>query len=80
MPCILNLLGAQNLKPSDDGSKDSDNDNKFYTFAEELDSNWCDLIVYDNTFSSLDFYHYLLLTEKTFLKTLVCKQGHMHNQ
>ena len=28
-------------------SEDSNNDNKFNDFAEELGSNWYDLIVYD---------------------------------
>ena len=41
---MLNLLRAQNLKPHDDESKDSDDDDEFDTFAEEQQSNWNDLI------------------------------------
>ena len=43
----LDLLRAQNLKAHDDESKNSDDDDKFHTFAEELDRNWNDLIAYD---------------------------------
>ena len=41
---------AQNLKPHDDENEGSDNDSKFDAFAEELDSNWYDLIAYGKTY------------------------------
>ena len=41
-PCTfhgLNLSHAQNLKPHDDKSEDSDDDSEFDALAEEVDSN-----------------------------------------
>ena len=65
MPHELNLSHTQNLKPHDDESNDRDYDSKFGAFAEELNSNWYNLIAYDKTFNCLEFYQYLLLIEKT---------------
>ena len=47
MSHALNLLCAQDIKPHNNESEGSDNDNEFDAFAEELGSNWDDLIVYD---------------------------------
>ena len=44
---MLNLLYKQNLKPHDDESEDNNGDSEFDAFAEELDSNSDDLILYD---------------------------------
>ena len=38
---------AQNLKPYDDESENSDDNSKFDVFAEELDNKCYDLIAYD---------------------------------
>ena len=46
MSHALDLSHAQNVKPHDDESKDSDDDSKFDAFAEELDNNWDNLIAY----------------------------------
>ena len=43
----LNLSHAQNLKPCNDESEESNGNSKFDAFAEELDSNQDDLIAYD---------------------------------
>ena len=42
----LNLSRMQNLKAHNDDSEGSNDDSKFYTFAEEVDSNWDNLIGY----------------------------------
>ena len=47
MSYALDLSHTQHLKPHDDESQDSDDDSVFVAFAEELDSNWNDLIAYD---------------------------------
>ena len=45
MSHALDLPRAQNLKPHNDESEDSHDE--FDAFADELDSNWYDLIAYD---------------------------------
>ena len=47
MHSICPTWHAQNLKPHNDESYESNNDSEFDAFAEELNSNWYDLIAYD---------------------------------
>ena len=47
MSHALHLSRSQHWKPHDDESEDSNDDSVFDAFAEELDSNWNDLIAYD---------------------------------
>ena len=47
---MLDLSYGQSLKPNNDESRDSDNDSKFDSFAEELENNLYDLNVNDQAF------------------------------
>ena len=47
MSHAFDLLHTQNFKPHDDECENSDDDNEFDPFAEELDNNRDDLIAYD---------------------------------
>ena len=47
MSHMFNLSRAQNLKPHDHESNNSNYDSEFDAFSEELGGNWCDLIEHD---------------------------------
>ena len=47
MSHALDLSRSQHVKPHDDESQNSNDNSVFDAFADELNSNWNDLIAYD---------------------------------